>query len=214
MNEKTCRLCGHNYDYMKTDDQATCPLCGDTGNQRPRMNLDQPPSWAAGAADLDWLRARFEGVMTDKLELELKTLSERIASDPVRFHEVREELARRRTVKDEQPAPKTTDEARQDKEEMDKKTYQALLLKVTAMEAEQAKLAVEAEVAKAAQREAEARLALITKHVKPPFGGTSTQADALIEDLRKASKDAFLNYAAGDRESIYALELLRKHNLL
>lgn len=101
-------------------------------------------------------------IETEKLESELSELSARMSSDPIRFQDVRDELRRRRegnigTVND-QPPPKVTThdellaEARQ--------TIATLTTKIISMESEQAKLVIEAEMARADAVEIQRRLTL------------------------------------------------------
>lgn len=100
---------------------------------------------------------------TEELEAELKRCSETIENHQFRFHQVREELKRRREASDEQPVPLTKEQQAMRNAELQAKLDNNLVLKITAMETEQAKLVIEAETAKAAQREAEGRLALVVK---------------------------------------------------
>ncbi len=100
---------------------------------------------------------------TEALEQELKDRSEALSRHQARFAQVRDELKRRRETKDEQPPMQVTTVESQQKADAD--LNQALALKVTEMEGQQAKLVVEAEIAKAAQREAEERLALVVKRL-------------------------------------------------
>lgn len=100
---------------------------------------------------------------TEILEAELKELSDRIATDPVRFQQVREELKRRREARDEQPTPETDDERTEREGRVQRDLDRVLTLKIIAMEAEQAKLVVEAELFKSQRDEAAARLALLAK---------------------------------------------------
>lgn len=100
--------------------------------------------YRSSATDLEWSDNEPQVRPADDKDrpteaLELRELSARIAADPPRFQAVREELARRRKERD-------------------------LSLKITMMEVEQAKLVVEAEIAKAAQREAEERLAVLARN--------------------------------------------------
>lgn len=100
---------------------------------------------------------------TESLEVELKELSDRIATDPLRFQQVREELKRRRETRDEQPTPETDDERVERESRTQRDFDNNLVLKIIAMEAEQAKLVVEAELFKSQRDEAAARLALLAK---------------------------------------------------
>jgi hypothetical protein len=131
----------------------------------------------------DWL------VDTEKLETELKELSTRIAADPLRFQQVRDELKRRREIKDEQPPPETTEQASERTRSYEQKLSDNLALKVTMMEAEQAKLVVELEIAREAQRVAEERLALVVKHIpaKREPVSTDTAYKYALTHMNKAS---------------------------
>jgi len=100
---------------------------------------------------------------TESLEAELRELSDRIAADPLRFQQVREELKRRRETRDEQPTPETDAERSERESRAQRDLDKALTLKIIAMEAEQAKLVVEAELFKSQRDEAAARLALLAK---------------------------------------------------
>lgn len=100
---------------------------------------------------------------TEALEQELKDRSEALSRHQARFTQVRDELKRRRETKDEQPPMQVT--TVESKQKADADLSRTLALKVTEMEGQQAKLVVEAEIAKAAQREAEERLALIVKRL-------------------------------------------------
>lgn len=119
---------------------------------------------------------------TEELEKEFSTLSEAIEANRQRFDVIRAELKSRRTVKDEQPPPvvrpASVEDALRAENERFAEENRLLILKVIEMEAEQAKFIVEAEVAKANQREADARLALVTKYygVEPtkPAAATAT----------------------------------------
>lgn len=106
----------------------------------------------------------FDLAQTEKLEAELKSISEQLEVGKFRFHQVRQELSRRRAAKDDQPAPLTDDE----RNELNKANADAvdrnLVLKITSMELEQARLVIEAETAKADAQEARDRLALVCKH--------------------------------------------------
>lgn len=101
---------------------------------------------------------------TEALEQELRDRSEALSRHQVRFALVRDELKRRRETKDEQPPMQVTTVESQQKVDAD--LNRTLTLKITEMEGQQAKLVVEAEIAKAAQREAEDRLALVAKTVR------------------------------------------------
>jgi len=100
---------------------------------------------------------------TESLETEFKELSDRIATDPLRFQQVREELARRHAAGGDQPTPDTQEQQAEKQREAVANLEKNLVLKITAMETEQAKLVVEAEIFKSQRNEAEARLALIAK---------------------------------------------------
>lgn len=100
---------------------------------------------------------------TEALEQELKDRSEALSRHQARFAQVRDELKRRREMKDEQPPMQVTTVESQQKADAD--LIRTITLKVTEMEGQQAKLVVEVEIAKAAQREAEERLALVVKRI-------------------------------------------------
>lgn len=100
---------------------------------------------------------------TEALESELKERSGAIERHQSRFREVQGELRRRRDARDEQPPPETTEQASERNRNYEQKLGDNLVLKVTMMETEQARLVVELESAKAAQRDAEERLALVIK---------------------------------------------------
>lgn len=114
---------------------------------------------------------------TETLEAELKTLSEQLAIGQARFDTVRKELKTRRETKDEQPPMEvdTVEKRRLNDEAVNRN----LVLKITAMEAEQAKLVLEAELAKASQLETENRLTMIVKAVV-----NSGLKDALVSATR------------------------------
>lgn len=154
----------------------------DDGYQHQRSSNDT--YWAEGPAPLTCSGADVIST-TEELEAELKVLSERIAVDPLRFQQVRDELKRRRETKDEQPPMQVTTVESQQKVDAD--LSRTLALKVTEMEGQQAKLVIEAEIAKAAQREAEERLALV---VKRPSAGCEpmTRAAALELATKHATK--------------------------
>lgn len=103
---------------------------------------------------------------TEKLEAELKSVSGQLETGKQRFHQIRDELKRRRETRDEQPAPKelTVEQLRDDEMGNLMSQIQVLTNKVIAMEQEQAKFIVELEISRAAQRDAEDRLALVAKH--------------------------------------------------
>lgn len=125
---------------------------------------------------------------TEDLERELRERSDAIDRHRQRFDTIRAELKRRREVKDEQPPMDvvTVESQRQYALDLERN----LILKVTAMEAQQAQLVVEVEIAKAAQREAEERLALVTKHLSKREPMTRDAARELAgRHLRGASPD-------------------------
>lgn len=112
---------------------------------------------------------------TTALETELAQLSASINTleeTRVRYQDVRDELKNRREKNmrnvDYQPPPTFTTEVERREESLDelRRTTHQLELKITMMEAEQAKLAVEVEHYKFVAREAEERLALVRKHYK------------------------------------------------
>lgn len=115
---------------------------------------------------------------TEELEAELKNLSTSITTDSNKltddqslFQSITIELKRRRETTDEQPTPTITptgDEALARENDRLRNENRQLILKVISMETEQAKLVVEAEVAKAMQRETEEKLALVVKYIKQP----------------------------------------------
>lgn len=107
---------------------------------------------------------------TEKLENELRELSAQLEDGKMRFQLVRDELARRHAANpNDQPAPTlmTEEQMRQNLRNAETAQNGTLINKLIAMEAEQAKLVVEAEIAKAAKLEAEERLALVTKYLVP-----------------------------------------------
>jgi hypothetical protein len=108
---------------------------------------------------------------TEKLETELRDLSTRLEADKLRFQQVRGELAARHAKGGDQPPPRmmTEDQMRQELRDAAARQDGALINKLIAMELEQAKLVVEAEVAKAAAKEAQDRLTLIAKVFKTNF---------------------------------------------
>lgn len=118
------------------------------------------------------------GKNTEDLEAELKQLSNSITTDRNKltddqslFQSITVELKNRRETKDEQPVPTITptkEEALARENDRLREENRQLVLKVISMESEQAKLVVEAEVAKALQREAEDRLSLVAKHINQP----------------------------------------------
>lgn len=118
------------------------------------------------------------GKNTEDLEAELKQLSNSITTDRGKltddqalFQSISVELKNRRETKDEQPVPATPptkEEALARENDRLREENRQLVLKVISMESEQAKLVVEAEVAKALQRETEDRLALVVKHINQP----------------------------------------------
>lgn len=148
--ETTCRdpECGEQFD----DRHVTCPKCGLTGTEA-KAKADK----AKGLPHLT----------LETLEAELKTLSARIASDPIRFQQVRDELKRRHAAGGDQPVPveMTAEQRRQNEELAFRESNRLLVLKVTEMEAEQAKLVVEAEMHRQQRAEAEERLALVVRRL-------------------------------------------------
>src|SRR6185436_15383756 len=139
---------------------------------------------SAGSGTPDKQRA------TESLEAELRELSDRIAADPLRFQQVREELKRRRETRDEQPTPETDDERAEREGRAQRDLDKALTLKIIAMEAEQAK----------SQRdEAAARLALLAKVIA---ASGLEKAVAIFNETTKVvapAGDAALDAAAGVR---------------
>lgn len=128
----------------------TAPDCSDAGNTWFGSGYRSP------ITDEDRLG-------TEQLEAELKELSARIAADPLRFQQVREELARRHAAGNDQPAPDTEEQRVEKQREAELDLNKNLVLKITAMESEQAKLVVEAEIFKSQRDEAVARLALLAR---------------------------------------------------
>lgn len=119
---------------------------------------------------------------TEDLEVELSALSASITADAEKltdnrslFQSIGAELKRRRETKDEQPAPTIRPASREEALERENSRLtdqnRVLVLKVIEMESEQAKLVVEAEIAKAATREAQERLAMIAKVFKRDVDG-------------------------------------------
>ncbi len=104
---------------------------------------------------------------TEQLEAELRDRSAAIERHQAQFQRIRAELKRRRQVKDEQPTPRevTADQQRQDELDDLRRQIGVLSNKVIAMEGEQAKLVVEAELFKAQRAEAEERLALVARRL-------------------------------------------------
>lgn len=100
---------------------------------------------------------------TEKLEAELRSLSEQLEAGKFRFQQVREELARRHAAGGDQPAPETADQRAEKQREAEYNLDKNLVLKIIAMEAEQAKLVVEAEVYKSQRDEANGRLQLLAR---------------------------------------------------
>lgn len=137
----------------------TAPDCSDAGNTWFGSGYRSP------ITDEDRLG-------TEQLEAELKELSTRIAADPLRFQQVREELVRRHAAGNDQPAPETEEQRLAKETEASTALQNNLILKITAMEAEQAKLVVEAEIFKHQRDEAENRLALLAR--------TSTVVSSLV----------------------------------
>ncbi len=132
---------------------------------------------------------------TEYLEAELRGLEEQLSAKQSRFRQVSAALQRRKSTKDEQPPQEPTAGAED--------VVKVLTNKAIAMEAEQAKLVVEATIAREALREAEERLALVVRHnvVVPndairemvaalgdvPPGGASGDAAAWIVRLHRAA---------------------------
>jgi len=163
---------------------------------------------SAGSGTSDKQRA------TESLEAELRELSDRIAADPLRFQQVREELKRRRETRDEQPTPETDDERAEREGRAQRDLDKALTLKIIAMEAEQAKLVVEAELFKSQRDEAAARLALLAKVIA---ASGLEKAVAIFNETTKVvapAGDAALDAAAGVRQPLSrdaAHKLATKH---
>lgn len=219
-NQVSCTLCGNKYEKTEDGVEAACPLCGGSGNQRLGK-------WDGSGIGDGSKRLRDES--TDALEDQLKTLSARIASDPLRFDEIRAELAFRRRTKDEQPTPtlRQAGDAERERKEDAAKLNTALTLKITAMEAEQAKLVLEVEAAKAAQREAEDRLAIIARATRSTLtqapSGATRYLDVVLdgppgpeggrfvelEDERGMGTSAGSSWIAPARESKSAMWRLR-----
>jgi hypothetical protein len=136
---------------------------------------------------------------TDTLENELRELSQQLEIGKTRFNDVREELRRRHEAGNDQPKPVelTNDQRREDEELNAARALNVMTNKIIAMEVEQAKLVVEAEVAKAAQREAETRLALLAKLIAASDlnGAVATMKDVL--QVMTPVSNAMLNSAAG-----------------
>lgn len=111
---------------------------------------------------------------TEELEERLKDLSSSITNDRMKitndqalFQSISVELKNRREAKDEQPTPEaipTKEEALARENDRLREENRQLVLKVISMESEQAKLVILAEVAKANQRDAEEKLALVVKY--------------------------------------------------
>lgn len=131
---------------------------------------------------------------TETLETELREREEALSRHQRRFQQIREELRRRRETRDEQPKPVELTEGQQrEEEELNAaRAYNTMVNKIIAMESEQAKLVVEAEIAKAAQREAEERLALLAKMV----------AASGMKDTINAAQEALLVMAPTGREPL------------
>jgi len=104
---------------------------------------------------------------TEKLEAELKDISAQLETGKLRFQHVREELKRRRETKDEQPPMKVVTVESQRQADADLSSN--LVLKITAMETEQARLVVDAEIFRSQRDEALERLALVCKHAWKPL---------------------------------------------
>lgn len=120
---------------------------------------------------------------TEILEAELKEVSDRIAVDPLRFQQIRDELARRRKAGDEQPP---MDVVTIESQKRDETAFQEnLVLKITAMEAEQARFVVEAELSRQQRVDAEERLALVVKHLQVKREPLSREAAQALADRFK-----------------------------
>jgi hypothetical protein len=114
----------------------------------------------------------------DELEVELKQLSTAIESgrakvtdDQSMFQSISAELKQRREVSSEsflemKPRLATREDQLLADAEQLKTENKMFVLKITEMDGEQAKLVIEAQMARAAQREAEERLALVVKYNK------------------------------------------------
>ncbi len=174
-----------------------------------------------------------DGQQTEELEAELKRCSEMIENHQFRFHRVREELKRRREAGDEQPVPLTKEQQAMRNTELQAKLDNNLILKITAMETEQAKLVIEAETAKAAQREAESRLALVVKlYVERDLKDATAAMDAVIAaeaavrspvshdvldkiaaqaPTERVTLDARINAAVAKTERVVLEEVARHH---
>jgi len=87
------------------------------------------------------------------MERNLRDKSEQIESDKVLFHQISEELKLRRSIGDEQPRQMTDDERRAAALVRANELDTNLVLKITAMEAEQAKLTLELGAALFAQHQ-------------------------------------------------------------
>jgi|SRR5882724_5336601 len=117
-----------------------------------------------------------KNMSTEALERNLRDKSEQIESDKVLFHQISEELKLRRSIGDEQPRQMTDDERRAAALVRANELDTNLVLKITAMEAEQAKLTLELGAALFAQHQAEERLALTCKHYKVAFSAAIAAA--------------------------------------
>jgi len=148
---KSCRMCGEVFG----GEIDKCPACGGTDTDEVLGEVEEKPS-IVDEAEL-FAGPRVAGG-TEELEAELRDLSAQLTAGQGRFHQVRAELRRRRETRDEQPSQEKPEAKGDD-------VVNVLTNKIIAMESEQAKLVVEAEVAKAAQREAEERLALVAKRL-------------------------------------------------
>lgn len=163
----------------------------------PMQRRAASPSWTPNSREwqhrlssdaLEWVNGpgpecdSAERLGTEQLEAELKELSDRIAADPLRFQQVREELARRHAAGNDQPAQDTLEQRAEKQRAAGRDLQNNLVVKITAMEAEQAKLVIEAEIAKAQRDEAERRLALLVKT------GTVIPA-AIADELKDAITD-------------------------
>lgn len=163
--QTSCRLCGEVFQNQPD----RCPMCGGSVIDAVLgdVSADAPiPALAVEIGASTATRVLLKTRSTEDLEVELRQRSAAIERHQAQFQRVRAELKRRREAGDEQPAPRTDEQLRQDNDNAGANLIKALSLKVTEMEAEQARLVVEAQQAKAAQRDAENQLALVVKHVQ------------------------------------------------